>query len=403
MTAATSSQLIQLTSENEPLYRCPGESQPVSRAIHLGRLAGGYKNCNECAWRFEANAAPTEVLAESQTNARHNIYRTRHGVRGQYINAINRSTAGQIATVLVSHLRTLQPDVDTPIMIGYTGHNGTPDLLAGVVSSVLQCGWAVWDAGRCTAASLHHALRTNQGVSYALLISGDRRRHSEVAIDIISADGQPLSVPWSDYGVSSSAGASERARQPDSSPAPDALRTLQLPAAGTQRIPRTSRRSGVLLAISLDQKYRHWLQTWWPKTCSTSIMIRCSEDKTHDRLHWLSQQVDGHLSLQWASSLTLPVEANRATRIDVHEDDRHLTVYSMAGKPVSAESLCHWINTAHRSNALHVTAHVPSDGESLQLYDAASPTSGRAQDIICDAVAIAGLIASLCEHNPPPR
>ena len=48
-------------------YRCPGESYGISRAVHLGRLAGFYAACRHCSWRNDVaglSARQVRQLAE---------------------------------------------------------------------------------------------------------------------------------------------------------------------------------------------------------------------------------------------------------------------------------------------------------------------------------------------------
>lgn len=60
-----------MTSDAEPLYRCPDERQPISRALHLGRLARFYAGCRECAHRHDSGAlSPRLVRQLEQSFAR---------------------------------------------------------------------------------------------------------------------------------------------------------------------------------------------------------------------------------------------------------------------------------------------------------------------------------------------
>ena len=43
-------------------YRCPGQQHPISRAVHLGRLAAFYPACRQCSHRDDTGTlSPRQV------------------------------------------------------------------------------------------------------------------------------------------------------------------------------------------------------------------------------------------------------------------------------------------------------------------------------------------------------
>ena len=55
-----------MTSDAEPLYHCPDERQPISRALHLGRLARFYAGCRECAHCHDTGALSPRLVRQLQ-------------------------------------------------------------------------------------------------------------------------------------------------------------------------------------------------------------------------------------------------------------------------------------------------------------------------------------------------
>ena len=82
-------------------YICPGERHPISRSIHLARLAAAFPPCRDCPLREDARqiAPKTSALpapAKSQRTPRHDLF-VAEGVRGVFLNEITRARAETIA------------------------------------------------------------------------------------------------------------------------------------------------------------------------------------------------------------------------------------------------------------------------------------------------------------------
>ena len=46
----------------ETLYICPGETHPISRSVHLSRLAAFYPKCRECPLRKDTGNLATHTV-----------------------------------------------------------------------------------------------------------------------------------------------------------------------------------------------------------------------------------------------------------------------------------------------------------------------------------------------------
>ncbi|MFN0054458.1 MAG: hypothetical protein ACKV0T_19960 [Planctomycetales bacterium] len=90
-----------------PMYRCPGEVHEISRPVHLARLASGYPLCLECPHCEAADGsrppASSEVSAAVAPPPRRSLF-VPTGVRGVYLNELDRHRAGLLAGAFASCL-----------------------------------------------------------------------------------------------------------------------------------------------------------------------------------------------------------------------------------------------------------------------------------------------------------
>lgn len=446
-----------------PTYVCPGELASVSQAVHLARLAAGWSNCEDCRWRFESETLVptprTEIAADDRQKAR--IRRTEFGVRGTYLNAIDRRRASQLAAIAATLLRDLSRQESrlcdsadssltpgdvalsptTTVAVGFDGRRGAPDIFSGVVSTIRQSGCHVVDAGRCTAGSLLNVCRIRPEVVGAVLVTGAGGGSSDTGLDFFRDDGQTVAVPWQEFGVSIRLSQEENAgtREPQLSgsiqealsriragaeprqtaeaihpPCSMTGATLVLPARGTFGGPtfRGNRRSGSSTAVNSETAYREWLLRWWPKQTDLLPVFLVADDLTADRLQWLMGKRCPHLEVRQSretahsvSALHLSSEAcdhRSAVTIRIEEDDRFLSVWNSRGKKVSAAALADWMNNSVRTSGTHVTAHAVSGTDRLLMVDVSSPDSGRQQDVIADGLAAAGFLLHLLHNGQNP-
>ncbi len=146
---------------DQKLYVCPGETHPISRAVHLGRLAAFYPACRECPYRADTGQLATHQLelveSVSKRVERETLF-TNDGVRGVHRNELTRSKAAEIATALAGMLweeaivsvdensveragRALRPSV----VVGYDERPSSPDIVTGVTSALRRMGCQVID------------------------------------------------------------------------------------------------------------------------------------------------------------------------------------------------------------------------------------------------------------------
>lgn len=424
--------------DEDAIYRCPGESAAITREVHLARLESGYSGCGDCVWN---DCRPADQTANStQQKLDNSIRRTSTGVRGPYLNAMDRFRAAQVAAILASHISRVSfvrsavgaaaiegvtaATVTARICVGYDGRAGSQDLFAGVVSAVLQNGCDVIDAGRCSTASLLSTCRSESNIAGCLMITGAGAKAGDVGIDVFGSDGRSLSVPWTDFGVgvrmqapvdapwnsADQLSAVDRwqvsdsvnriaTSLPDSSVVPvptDLGAILELPSLShSTQLFRTGRSSGKLSSIELEDSYRSWLLRWWPDTMIESVCFYTYDSFVRKRIRSVSADSE---AIQFRTGTFSPSDANRMFTFVISEDDRHLQAYSKSGRQIPADDLATWINRSSRTTSSHVTAHPADDQQTVLLVDVASPDSGRTHEIICDALAVAGLVLTLASN-----
>jgi len=90
------------------LFVCPGEVHPIPMSVHLARLAAYYPACADCPLRFEQGHLPVTHLAEQAVSVRRkrDSLMAADGLRGEYLNEIDRPTAARFAAAFAELLWT---------------------------------------------------------------------------------------------------------------------------------------------------------------------------------------------------------------------------------------------------------------------------------------------------------
>ena len=171
----------------------------ISRSIHLARLNAAWPGCDQCEWRLDSEGLAERTVQETDRIRSHRIdgiRRTEFGIRGQYINDLDRQTAADLTRILCACLQEQSSHVDAradekttvnsrasvnslqptenvavdatlaafqsiaPVVVGYDGRSSSVDLAIGVVAASREFGLPVIDIGRCTAASILEAVRS---------------------------------------------------------------------------------------------------------------------------------------------------------------------------------------------------------------------------------------------------
>ena len=200
--------LIELPAETQ--YRCPGERHPISRSIHLSRLAAFYPACRQCQHRHDTGQLPPQTLERIQQVERRgstpSVFQT-DGVRGVFLNEFTPALAEQIAKAFASVLweqiplagrsgtrRKSQPARRGPsIVVGYDERPSSPAVLTSVIDALRMMGCPVTDVGLvsrpCFAFAVAH-LQTAGGI----FVTGSGCGASSTGLDLVAEGALPLSL-----------------------------------------------------------------------------------------------------------------------------------------------------------------------------------------------------------------
>lgn len=447
-------------------FLCPGGTQPVSRALHLARLNAAWPTCDQCEWRHDTEGLAQKTIEVTDRIRDHRaigIQRTEFGVRGQYINELDRKTASELARLFCVCLyenskatdqaeaeearrretanRSRSSSADRsaievkasfaelqPVVVGYDGRSSSPDIFVGVTAAVREFGLPLIDLGRCTAASIQEAARSQPGCSGAIFVTGSGSPASWTGLDVSDAAGDPVPVVWKDFGVrlqhvsltaqSGPVPNAHQVRQPEdrltemlnrmrsenrTSPKTTAetttaatshLRLLLPPLENRSRwLARLGRHSGEQRLLDFEPTYRQWLRRWYPEKHPMRVHVRSEDVLVQQRVAWLAEQTQLELICRSIHDST-NIPSCRLT-LTIHEDDRFFSLQNFNGDAISAERLAAMINVAIHSQASQVTAHTDTASGRFWLTDASRSSSLHSTEHVRDGLAVLGLVSRL--------
>ncbi|HAB14405.1 MAG TPA: hypothetical protein DCE47_22200 [Planctomycetaceae bacterium] len=187
-----------------PEYTCPGHSHPISRSIHLSRLAAFYPACRECPHRDDtgglAGRTIDRLVRTRRRVARATLF-TAEGVRGVHRNELTRTDADRLVAALAwlcwrDRPRTLVPDLQSaPGPVVVVGHDMRPaarDLLAGVLSALVRSGCRAVEVGPVSDACFRFAVNHLEADA-GIRVTGDGHPSWWIGLDAVAAGGRPLS------------------------------------------------------------------------------------------------------------------------------------------------------------------------------------------------------------------
>ena len=435
----------------ERMFVCPGQTTAISRALHLARLGASWSGCDECEWRHHTEGlserSVSEVVRIRQRRV-DGIQRTEFGVRGQWLNALDRRSASELVRIFclcllnaravpetVSGLAPGEPGISRavlrPVITGYDGRAFSPDLYAGITAAVTEMGFGILDMGRTTMAALQEAIRSSPEMLGGILITGAGYPAAWTGLDVLDSRGEAVPVVWKDFGVRLQQVVDERMpvvplategnvedrgwqrimRQirgneldatnesstglaVSTNARPNVLRLVLPEESARAAWPRRlSRQSGVQRVESFEERYRDWLLRWYPEDYDARLIIRTDDVLLRSRIQWISERA--RVSLITASVVEPESRGAGLQSLVILEDDRRFEWRDSHGVRISAMDFARGLNTAIGSRASQMTAHADVVTDRLWLTDAARPVSAWTTERIEDALAIAGLTLRL--------
>jgi len=303
-------------------YRCPGESYPISRAVHLGRMAQFYPGCRQCPHRDDTCTLSTrqvEQLAETRCRGHASSLLHDEGAAGVYLNdltpAITREMATAMGISLQHHAASEDTTPSSPVVVlGGDGRPLTGPLVAAVGEGLRFAGCNVVDIGPTTSPCMAFAI-DHLGASGGMLVGNAGNATHTVGLKF-----------WADGPCPVSAGRRL-----------DAIRQTYM--AG---VDRPARVYGSLRRFQADVPYLATLAEQYHGLRPLRVVLATSSGSTARYLDKLTEQLacrilPGRTNRERLGDQVRADEAHLAALID--DDGETCHVLDEAGRPVPPERL----------------------------------------------------------------
>ncbi|MDZ7616217.1 MAG: hypothetical protein U1E05_04385, partial [Patescibacteria group bacterium] len=186
-------------------FQCPGEEHPISRAVHLGRLARFYPACRECPRRNETGLlSPRQVkrLQETANCRQQGSLFQREEVGGVALGQLPPGTVRDVAIAFGLCLqRGLLPapaasagdaPPDAAVVVAGDGRPAAAELLAAACDGLRFAGCHVLDLGAASAPCLMFAA-DHLGAAGGLLIGSGQNGLKHASVKLFGPAATPLS------------------------------------------------------------------------------------------------------------------------------------------------------------------------------------------------------------------
>jgi len=196
------------TDTLEKLYVCPGEQHPISRSVHLSRLAAFYPGCRDCPFRSDTGQLPKQTVERLQSTERRverkSLFTT-EGVRGVYLNELTRKKVDAMAASLAGLLWEDAPLVGRldgskrrnrrtgpTVAVGHDERPSSPDIVTGVVAGLRRMGCQVIDISMTTKPCFSFTVDHVQAAA-GIYVTGGGCEPSWTGLDFVGRDAMPFS------------------------------------------------------------------------------------------------------------------------------------------------------------------------------------------------------------------
>lgn len=184
------------------VYRCPDERQPISREIHLARLAMFYPKCRHCAHCHDTGSLSRrrmKSLANAwQRGSRPPMFNS-EGVGGVYLNDFGPDDARKVAAAFGVWLRRRRElsltgmHAASSVVLAGDGRSTSCELFAAASKGLRWSGARVIDVGQATSPALIVHAQTSEAAG-ALLVGNASGRPDMADLRFWDESGCPLSL-----------------------------------------------------------------------------------------------------------------------------------------------------------------------------------------------------------------
>ncbi|QDU37094.1 Phosphomannomutase/phosphoglucomutase [Maioricimonas rarisocia] len=371
-------------------YRCPGESYPISRAVHLSRLAAYYPKCRRCPHRDDIGQLPVpacEDQTEQPTRIRRDSICQQEGLRGIYLNAMTRRDCERAAEAVASIAweqcprRVRSPQAEPQqgsrfapgVVVGHDRRPSSPDLVTGVAAALRRMGCDVIDVGQVRRPCFDFAVDHLQAAA-GMYVTGNGFGPTWNGVDIVGSGAVPRSAP----------GTLE-----------DVCRRME------GAIHRPTRRGGTHRTFHATVPYQAGLWKYFHSLRPLSIAIRSRDPLARTTLEKLLAETP--CDPQFISEdRNWPVAAGKdaSTGFDlsllIDEDGRRVELYNASGQRLPQTELAARLLHRLRPSARATTVVVSDDANPALVATLQQPDC----TVIRGGTTMESMHAAMLEHTP---
>ena len=238
---------------------------PISKAVHLSRLAAGHAACAECAYREETSTLPepvTKRVAHIAAQSQRSVL-SYDGIYGRFQNEMTRQRIADIGTKILTAAVAISDDPDEPrVAIGRDSRPSSPELSIALVDALRRSGCAIADVGQASRGCFDFAVR-KLNPTLGLFITGGSRGLEWNGLSVVDGNG----IAWTNPG-----------RLADCNPLGD-----------DKPVTRLSRTPGIYQAVFPEAAYRAQLEDALHAVRPFRLVIACPDSTTREILR---QQFD---------------------------------------------------------------------------------------------------------------
>ena len=179
------------------MYRCPGETYDIDRAVHLGRLATFYSKCGDCPHRSDTATLPRQMVRRLTTvysQAAAGAALTNEGVVGVYRNQLTPARAREYAAALGLFLSESAKGESPAVLVGGDDRPLTPEFIAVACEGLRWAGCRAIDLGTTTAAGLVRGFAPAAEAHGGLLVGNPTGDPHIIGLSFWGTNARPLSM-----------------------------------------------------------------------------------------------------------------------------------------------------------------------------------------------------------------
>jgi len=201
---ATGSQLELLKTLTEPrdVYCCPGETLPISNAIHEARLRTQYHKCRTCPHRDDVStisAESQERIEESWSDRQSHPICRDDGFRGILWNELTPARLARLAAAVCQDAWDNRPasspgmsSGQTEIVVGHDGRATALQSVDAIATAVGEQGLRVVNIGEANSACVQFAV-SQLNAAAGLHATAANSGSLSIGLDVFGSHGLPLS------------------------------------------------------------------------------------------------------------------------------------------------------------------------------------------------------------------